>query len=257
MASLNDIRQIPDSYFHSNLPDTPLPTARYHYLKYLKDSKQLDEATSQLMDQPEFYANYISGEYDGQLVDNDTLLTIALSMDNLDDVIDMSLVSTHLNDKLKNPVFLNVVKDNVKVIRPIVESNVCSDDGECTSPWMDLIRENSKIHSTKYARFPMIENVPDFPIRYLLINAIRDNRLDLVEKYFQYFQYFWVEAFIFCNTEVMFRALVHEMMQLPIYGKVDTSHPISMSKVISLSCVSNGKVNVDYFRFIHNTAINE
>lgn len=171
MATLDDVRQIPNSYFQSNLPNLPLPIARYHYLTYLMDNDQLDSTTANLMQQPDFYSKYVSGdhwrpeesqwqrslesEWYSQLLPNDTLLTMALTFTNLDDVISMSMVSTDLNDKLKSPVYLNVIKDNVGVTRPIIDSIQCSSDGECTSPWSELailrkMASRSNICNTTY-----------------------------------------------------------------------------------------------------------
>lgn len=122
MTSLEDVNNIPDSYFRSYSPDLPIPQLRYQYLQHLNNKHQLDASTTYMPNQPSFYYYYTTGNHQSiqslkhQILPDDVFLNVSLSMTNLDDAIDMSLTST-----LKNSVYLNMIKNNVRVIRPAVD----------------------------------------------------------------------------------------------------------------------------------------
>lgn len=137
MSSLSDVQIIPDSYFQHNIPSLPVREARYQYLLHLRSLGHLDDQTSHMLDQPEFYYYFINNIPSPQLVPNDILLSVALKQDNLDDVIDMSMVNAELNNRLKNNMYIDVIKSNVGISRPILPSTLCFDD-TCISPWSEL-----------------------------------------------------------------------------------------------------------------------
>lgn len=170
MSTIDDVERIPSSYFEHNLPGTPIKLARYRYLQHLKDTNQLDNTTKQLMDSPDFYYNYVNNISPIPSMPGDVLLQIALSMTNLDDVISMSMTSSYLNRVLKDDIYIQTIKHNIGIRRPLVLG------------WSDLLRENSKVHATRYAKLNQITS--DYPTNFqLLINAIRKNNMELVEKY--------------------------------------------------------------------------
>lgn len=117
----------------------------------------------------------------------------------------MSLTSTYLNTVLTQPKYIDIIKHNIGVTRPTVLG------------WPDVIRENSKIHATRYAKLD--RTTSDYPTNLqLLQNAVRDhhewqrtpvneNNLELVEKYWKYFEL--VPILEVCNTESMFRTIIY------------------------------------------------
>lgn len=110
--------------------------------------------------------------------DLDIVQQIALSADSIDDIIDFSLTSSSINDKLKSKHIINLLKTKFDITKSMIDNMVC-DGGNCVSPWEDLLRENSKINATKYAR---VGEGSDYPTLATLVrNALRDNRY--VDKY--------------------------------------------------------------------------
>lgn len=165
-----------------------------------------------------------------QLVDNDILISIALSMDNFDQIVNMSSTNSILNQLLKNPLYLETIKNNVGVIRPVID-------------WKDLMRENSKINPTEYAI--ICEDVPDYPsYNILLENAISGNRHDLIQKYFQHFI---PEMFSNCNSSNTLKMLLITLYKsnLILHNKPDQFEEL----IIYLN--EDGQFSPEYFKFIH------
>lgn len=114
-------------------------------------------------------------------------------MDNLDSIIDISLLSSSVNDRLKNNNIIQIIRNNMGIRRPVID-------------WIDLIRENFKINATKYAKVDD-NDFFNFKIRELpyhielLQNAITENRLDLIDKYWSYYNN---RALRLCNTSQTF-----------------------------------------------------
>lgn len=229
MSSLSDIENIPDSYFKDVAPDLPVMISRYYYIQHLKDNNKLDSDLLQMVNQPDFYYYYINNMIESQpQFPNEIILQIALSSDNLDTIINMSLTNSYLNNKLKNKIYLNIIKNNVGVQRPVIN-------------WYDLIYENSKIHSTKYL-------VVDIDGKLLLENAIRDNNLELIEIYWEHFD---IQMLLICNTPRTFKALIYEIQQLPKFGYTNYHTNI----ILSLPCILDNKFLPEYFKFIYNEII--
>lgn len=112
----------------------------------------------------------------------DIVQEIALSADSLDQVIDFSLTSSQINDRLKNLNSINIIKRRLGITRPTVDEVLC-DNSHCVSPWDDVIRENSKIHATKYARLDI--STSDYPsITTIIRNVLRENMY--VNRYAKY-----------------------------------------------------------------------
>lgn len=235
MTSYQDVELIPDQYFIDSASDLPVRQVRYYYLQHLRDNNQLDSQTEYLLDQPDFYYNFMINNYQDmlyQLLSNDIMLNIALNMNNLDDVIDMTLVNSELNQKLKNPFYLQIIKDNVGITRPVID-------------WLDLLRENSIINPTKYAQ--ICNDVTDYPNgERLLINAVVNNKFDLVELYWKYFDLSIIES---CNSIKMFQSILHQCQNvLTINSKLLIKYIIVG---IPLNCVFNKQFLPDYFKFIY------
>lgn len=65
-------------------------------------------------------------------------LEIVLSIDDLDTVIELATHTPAINNYLKTPESIEVVRRNINVQKPIISRVICSDDGQCTTPWDEL-----------------------------------------------------------------------------------------------------------------------
>lgn len=95
---------------------------------------------------------------------------------------------------------------------------------------------------------------PDVPSgKQLLTNAIRENRVDLVQKYFKYFKDHF-DLITSCNTESMFRTLLYQIQQFPT--KISLPSLIREANIFNVginpSCVKDDKFLPEFFRFLYN-----
>lgn len=103
---------------------------------------------------------------------NDVVIqSIICQADSLDDIIDIALTSSRINNLLKSTYMINVVQERFNIKRPVLD-------------WSDLLRENSKIHATKYAKTSDVYDIyTDYPyVGQLVCNVLRENYL--VDRYY-------------------------------------------------------------------------
>lgn len=125
-----------------------------------------------------------------QLIDDDIVQEIALSAKHLDDIIDISLVSSAINNRFKKDNLIDLVAQHLKISRPIINNWTANVDGKNVhiSRWEELLRENSKIHATKYAH---AQSTDDYPhIRTVIQNVLRENRyIDTYREHIRVYHY--------------------------------------------------------------------
>lgn len=103
---------------------------------------------------------------------DDILINISLNSDDLDDVINIALTSKQVNERLNTPYYTKLLAHHLGIDRPVID-------------WEDLIRENSKIRATKYAKVK--DDVVDYPnMRTIVRNALKYNKY--VNKYLEYIE---------------------------------------------------------------------
>lgn len=173
----------------------------------------------------------------------DVILDVINNIDNLDDIVGLSLVDQQLNDKLKG-MFKHISKQ-VGVNRPVLD-------------WYDLIRENSKVNATRYS---IIKNyVPDYPDNItLLVNAIISSNYQLIDKYHILNP---SDDIIVClkyapSVEV---ALYIEGL-IDIYIATENSkyvnHDIGNRIIVDPSCIVDGQFSVDLYLHYTNHYLNK
>lgn len=146
------------------------------------------------------------------LMNNDMWNLVVADLPSLDDIVNLLLSNPGLSSEYVPP--LDQIKKQLGITRPLIDTQLCTitqfaqykNTPPYTTPWDDLIRENSKIHATRYTT--VTGNHSDRPSdSQLLTNAIREDRLDLVELYFPHFT---PQHLNDCTSPMMFRALIYE-----------------------------------------------
>lgn len=162
------------------------------------------------------------------MLNDDVLQYMLINFSNLDSIISASKVNKQLNHFLTSRVQL--IANHLNIIRPVIN-------------WSDLIRENSKIHATEYAkvttRISDDDWLTDLVTRDLLLqNAIYEDRDDLVLNYLDILT---PDSLIDCQSESMIIFIFHQLSTL-----VGTYKP---NQYVNLNCLSpNGKFNDKLFR---------
>lgn len=153
------------------------------------------------------------------MLDDDCMWSIVVSCQCLDHVISISLTSNHMNDMLTYRI--NDVAKLFGIVRPTIS-------------WSDLVRENSKIHATQYAKLQsstFYDTIPDLASGDILLsNAIREEQYQLVDKYFNYFT---PKHFNQCRSGEM---IWYILSLIP-----------NNNVMVDVDCTVDGKFNIDLF----------
>lgn len=161
------------------------------------------------------------------MLNDDIYSHIVTGLSNLDDIIQLSLTNEYFNNYLTNNI--QMIADHLNITRPVIS-------------WQDLIRENSKIHGTRYAKIKSnLLGISDLVTRFLLLeNVIRDDRLDLI---FDYLDILSPDNLIECQSEEMIKFLLSKLSTPVKRSKHNVSH-----ETISLTCQTNGHFNPTLFK---------